>query len=274
MTSLKRNYDNLRDLAFVFKGGILSGMDELLIEGKTYISSKQAALLSGYAKDYIGQLCREGRISAKLVGRSWYVLRESLEKHRFSVSEPEDGKKKSNRPAPQNPSPEANSSDGETRYTSENPQELVLSEAQTTEAAREPLEEVQEAWREWFEKKVEDEPAKTEDASEERDQPESSVPIKILDSRDEFKEKRDVERRARSNETAESLPAGASLARVGVSSRRATSALVIVLFSGLFSGLCVYILQTESFFRASTSFFSSSNVVSSVIEAVSGRRAF
>ena len=58
-------------------------MDELLIEDKKYISSKQAAKVTGYAKDYIGQLCREGRVPARLVGRSWYVLESALQDHRF-----------------------------------------------------------------------------------------------------------------------------------------------------------------------------------------------
>lgn len=59
-------------------------MDELTIEGKTYISSKKAAKITGYAKDYVGQLCREGRVEAKLVGRSWYVYEPSLNEHRFN----------------------------------------------------------------------------------------------------------------------------------------------------------------------------------------------
>ncbi|MEK7101758.1 MAG: helix-turn-helix domain-containing protein [Patescibacteria group bacterium] len=58
-------------------------MDELIIGEKKYISSKQAAKMTGYAKDYIGQLCREGRVSARLVGRSWYVLESALHDHRF-----------------------------------------------------------------------------------------------------------------------------------------------------------------------------------------------
>lgn len=61
-------------------------MDELLIEDKKYISSKQAAKLTGYAKDYIGQLCREGRVPARLVGRSWYVLETAIQDHRFGAS--------------------------------------------------------------------------------------------------------------------------------------------------------------------------------------------
>lgn len=59
-------------------------MEELTIDGKTYISSKKAAKVTGYAKDYIGQLCREGRVEAKLVGRSWYVYEPSLTEHRFN----------------------------------------------------------------------------------------------------------------------------------------------------------------------------------------------
>ncbi len=58
-------------------------MDELVIGEKKYISSKQAAKATGYAKDYIGQLCREGRVPARLVGRSWYVLESAIHDHRF-----------------------------------------------------------------------------------------------------------------------------------------------------------------------------------------------
>jgi hypothetical protein len=58
-------------------------MDEILIEEKKYVSSKRAAQITGYAKDYIGQLCREGRVPARLVGRSWYVLESAIQDHRF-----------------------------------------------------------------------------------------------------------------------------------------------------------------------------------------------
>lgn len=69
-------------------------MDELTIDGKTYVSSKRAAQISGYAKDYVGQLCREGRIEARTVGRSWYVLLSALESHRLKDSTPEPEEKK------------------------------------------------------------------------------------------------------------------------------------------------------------------------------------
>lgn len=58
-------------------------MDEILIEEKRYVSSKRAAKITGYAKDYIGQLCREGRVPARLVGRNWYVLESAIQDHRF-----------------------------------------------------------------------------------------------------------------------------------------------------------------------------------------------
>jgi|CXWL01.1.fsa_nt_gi hypothetical protein len=62
-------------------------MDELTLDNKIYISSKKAAAITGYAKDYVGQLCREGRVAARLVGRSWYVLEESIKSHRFGQGE-------------------------------------------------------------------------------------------------------------------------------------------------------------------------------------------
>lgn len=58
-------------------------MDELTFGDKTYVSSKKAAKLTGYAKDYVGQLCREGKVEARLVGRNWYVLEDSIMSHRF-----------------------------------------------------------------------------------------------------------------------------------------------------------------------------------------------
>lgn len=65
-------------------------MDEILIDERKYVSSKQAAKVTGYAKDYIGQLCREGRVPARLVGRSWYVLETAIHDHRFGTQGIED----------------------------------------------------------------------------------------------------------------------------------------------------------------------------------------
>ncbi len=58
-------------------------MDELTFDDKRYISTKLAAKVTGYAKDYVGQLCREGRVPARQVGRSWYVQESAIRDHRF-----------------------------------------------------------------------------------------------------------------------------------------------------------------------------------------------
>ncbi len=60
-------------------------MDELTLDGKVYVSSKRASAITGYAKDYVGQLCREGRVEARQVGRNWYVLETSIREHRFGA---------------------------------------------------------------------------------------------------------------------------------------------------------------------------------------------
>jgi hypothetical protein len=53
-------------------------MDEVQVEGQTYISSKRAAAETGYAQDYIGQLSRGGLIKAQRIGGLWYVLLDSV----------------------------------------------------------------------------------------------------------------------------------------------------------------------------------------------------
>ncbi|MFZ3020018.1 MAG: helix-turn-helix domain-containing protein [Minisyncoccia bacterium] len=53
----------------------------LYLEGKKFISSKEASDISGYSRDYIGQLVRKSALEAKMVGRLWYVSKPSLEKH-------------------------------------------------------------------------------------------------------------------------------------------------------------------------------------------------
>lgn len=55
---------------------------DLYFDGKKYISSSRAAKISGYVNDYIGQLCRDGKLECRMVGRSWYVSFESLIAHK------------------------------------------------------------------------------------------------------------------------------------------------------------------------------------------------
>ncbi|MBX9765379.1 hypothetical protein K2X83_01935 [Patescibacteria group bacterium] len=56
-------------------------MDELDVGGKKYISSKRASELTGYAKDYIGQLLRAGKVSGTRFGRAWYVEESEILRH-------------------------------------------------------------------------------------------------------------------------------------------------------------------------------------------------
>lgn len=51
-------------------------------QGKEYISASRAAKRTGYAGDYIGQLCRTGKIPGKLIERTWYVDLDSLLAHK------------------------------------------------------------------------------------------------------------------------------------------------------------------------------------------------
>lgn len=142
-------------------------MDEILIEEKKYVSSKQAAKMTGYAKDYIGQLCREGRVPARLVGRSWYVLESAIQDHRFGNQEAE---MHSVQPSPGISLTQTWES---TRYESSNTETLpslnLLQKAETaSEAEKEEehdaiqLSQLHDSWRAWFDH-VEDVSAPTEE---------------------------------------------------------------------------------------------------------------
>lgn len=128
-------------------------MDELIIGEQKYVSSKRAAELTGYAKDYIGQLCREGRVEARLVGRSWYVREAAIKDHRFGAE---------NEPQAQvlaNADSDTRASDISPRYEIEVPKEIQLINdiegSQAGEALVEQPEEnmadrMQRAWQDWF----------------------------------------------------------------------------------------------------------------------------
>ncbi len=54
----------------------------IFYEDKEYISASRASQEFGYSADYIGQLCRGGKVLGRLVGRTWYVEKNSLLQHR------------------------------------------------------------------------------------------------------------------------------------------------------------------------------------------------
>lgn len=155
-------------------------MNELTIDGKTYVSSKRAAEITGYAKDYIGQMCREGRVEARLVGRAWYVLETSLREHRFgsetAVSEPEAPKKPSIVDTWATLRYEAEPSEAKAIPIFEKPSvnafemaSEALSESHTTvdesDSAQTPLADLQSAWKDWFARR--ELPAPTEEEQSE-----------------------------------------------------------------------------------------------------------
>ncbi|MDO8620419.1 MAG: hypothetical protein Q7R64_03685, partial [bacterium] len=51
---------------------------QLILDGKKFISSGIASKLSGYAPDYVGQLCRKGKLSCRRIGKVWFVEESSL----------------------------------------------------------------------------------------------------------------------------------------------------------------------------------------------------
>ena len=129
-------------------------MDEILIEEKKYVSSKQAAKITGYAKDYIGQLCREGRVPARLVGRSWYVLETAIQDHRFGNEESEGEKKAAKTLASEPLSASAPKTWEFPRYEAADTESLpVINRLEEKDDADVSDEErnLQNSWKEWFE---------------------------------------------------------------------------------------------------------------------------
>ncbi|MDB5189451.1 MAG: hypothetical protein JWL82_408 [Parcubacteria group bacterium] len=134
-------------------------MDELTLDNKKYLSSKKAAKVTGYAKDYVGQLCREGRVEARLVGRNWYVLESSILEHRFGAEEKTD--EAVSEPLQREPAWEAATYSSESvvqvpqispkpmpTYLPPPVEEEVVPEAQPD--TKKVLADMQSAWQEWF----------------------------------------------------------------------------------------------------------------------------
>ncbi len=163
-------------------------MDEILIEEKKYVSSKRAAKITGYAKDYIGQLCREGRVSARLVGRSWYVLESAIQDHRF-------GKPilQSNEDTSATPNKAWEPASYEAAPVEElpgivDPEEVVVPKDPDSHS-EEPAKALEETWRSWFDEpkhgdtlEVREEPA---EALLPSDEPQDAPRIAVGEAEDE-----------------------------------------------------------------------------------------
>lgn len=57
-------------------------MKTVVIDGVTYTKVSELARAHQYTADYLGQLCRAGKIEAELVGRAWYASEASLLDHK------------------------------------------------------------------------------------------------------------------------------------------------------------------------------------------------
>jgi len=62
----------------------MNDMEVLELDGKTFMKATSVARELGYTSDYVGQLCRSGKIDAHLVGRNWYVDKDSIRDHKSS----------------------------------------------------------------------------------------------------------------------------------------------------------------------------------------------
>ncbi len=59
-------------------------MKTISLNGESFVKAADIARDLGYTADYVGQLCRSGKVEAQLVGRSWYVNETSIKSHKKS----------------------------------------------------------------------------------------------------------------------------------------------------------------------------------------------
>ena len=59
-------------------------METVVTDGITYTKASVIAKRFHYTSDYVGQLCRSGKATCQLIGRSWYVDENSLVQHKDS----------------------------------------------------------------------------------------------------------------------------------------------------------------------------------------------
>lgn len=57
-------------------------METIEHNGQTFVKATALAKKHRYTTDYIGQLCRSGKVEAKLIGRAWFVNEKSLFSHK------------------------------------------------------------------------------------------------------------------------------------------------------------------------------------------------
>lgn len=127
-------------------------MKELTLDGKKFLSTKRAAEITGYTTDYVGQLARQGKIDAQLVGRNWYIGEDSITTHKFGEAQVSIRKEEEERHAPKLEVLVSSASDVlENIETEESPVQKISINREVEESnGEEVLTEMQGAWQEWY----------------------------------------------------------------------------------------------------------------------------
>lgn len=127
-------------------------MKELVLNGRTYLSTKRAAEVTGYTTDYVGQLARGGKVDAQLVGRNWYISEDSITKHKFGEAKVNIRKEI----ADEKPAPalevlveSAEEEDKEIEESIPSVDEEVAVNENVVESGK-SLEEMENVWQEWY----------------------------------------------------------------------------------------------------------------------------
>lgn len=60
--------------------------DNIILQNRNFISAKRAANIFGYSADYVGQMCREGKLECTMIGRSWYVSEDSVREYSATIN--------------------------------------------------------------------------------------------------------------------------------------------------------------------------------------------
>jgi len=61
---------------------------KISFDSKDYVRAADIAEQFRYTQDYVGQLCRSGKVDARLVGRAWFVYPESVVEYRKTKHTP------------------------------------------------------------------------------------------------------------------------------------------------------------------------------------------
>ena len=221
-------------------------MKELTLNGKRYLSTRRAADITGYTTDYVGQLARQGKVDAELVGRNWYVEEDAIKKHKFGevevvVSEEEDIEE---------PKLEVLMDTAEDVLAAD-VEEPVSVESEVAKVAENPLKEMEDAWQGWYkaQKSIateEDEAILTREDIE-KESEEVSIPItKLASNVDTVSRMEEVqvekEEEEEQKQVAEPIPSPLPMERSWSGTGLVAATILAILFTGAITVTAGYVL--------------------------------